>query len=300
MNKSQISIFLILAISIAFGAAEVSANHHAAEEQTEKQPDENSLANVLDEQSEDAKARYQYRHPKQTLEFFGIEPGMTVGEVLPGGGWYTKILLPYLGESGHLVGIDYSLDMWPHFGGFADEEFIEKKKTWPATWTEEAQPWRGEHGASIAATTFGAFSEDSAGTLDAILFFRAMHNMARFEDKGEFFTKAIADSFTALKAGGIVGIVQHQAREDRPDEWAGGSNGYLKKSYIVGVMQAAGFELEGESDLNSNDKDQAGEGDFVWRLPPSLSGAKDDEEKKAKMLEIGESNRMTLKFRKPA
>lgn len=259
-----------------------------------------SLDDVIAAQSDDAKARYEYRHPKETLEFFGIEPGMKVGEALPGGGWYSKILLPFLGKDGHLLGIDYNVDMWSHFGGFATPEFIEKRKSWPDTWPAKAQEWSGENGASVAAATFATIADDTAESLDAVLFIRALHNLSRHESKGQYLTDALAEVYTMLKPGGIVGVVQHEAREDRPDEWADGSNGYLKKSAIIAAMQAAGFELAGESDINQNDKDQAAEGDAVWRLPPSLSGAKDDEELKAKMLAIGESNRMTLKFTKPA
>jgi predicted methyltransferase len=141
---------------------------------------------------------------------------------------------------------------------------------------------------------------DSAGTADAVLFIRALHNLARFESKGDYMTKAIQAAYKVLKPGGIVGVVQHEARNDRPDDWANGDNGYLKKRAVIAAMQAAGFEFIDESDVNANEKDQADVGDFVWRLPPSLNGAGEDEELKAKMEAIGESNRMTLKFRKPA
>lgn len=255
---------------------------------------------ALNAQSDDAKARYEYRNPKETIEFFGIKPGMKIAEALPGGGWYTKILLPYLGKDGHLIGVDYAIEMWPNFGGFATEEFIEKKKTWPETWTAKAKPWAGENGASLSAATFGTMSDELTGTLDAVVFVRALHNLARFEEKGGYMTAALAETFRVLKPGGIVGVVQHEGRADRPDEWANGSNGYLKKAAVIDAMEAAGFELVAESDVNANDKDQAAEGDIVWRLPPTLGGTKDNEELKAKMSAIGESNRMTLKFMKPA
>ncbi|MEM7360198.1 MAG: methyltransferase [Pseudomonadota bacterium] len=295
MKPSKLVYSSLAALMLCLGTWSVQAAHH---EEGENKP--NGLDAVLDAQTDDAKARYQYRNPKETLEFFGIKPGMKVAEALPGGGWYSKILLPYLGAEGHLLGVDYAMDMWPHFGGFANEEFMEKRKTWAETWTEGAQPWRGDSGATVSAATFGTIPEDSAGMLDAVLFIRALHNLARFEEKGGYLTNAMADAFKALKPGGIVGIVQHHGAEDRPDEWANGSNGYLKKSFVISTMEAAGFELVAESDVNSNAKDQAGEGDVVWRLPPALGGAKDDEELKAKMLAIGESNRMTLKFRKPS
>ena len=93
----------------------------------------NSLDAILAAQDDATKARYQYRHPKETLEFFGVEPGMTVIDILPGAGWYSKILLPFLGEEGSVIGLDYDLDMWRLYGGFANEEFLEKRKTWPST-----------------------------------------------------------------------------------------------------------------------------------------------------------------------
>lgn len=258
------------------------------------------LDQILAAQDDKAKARYQYRHPKETLEFVGIKPGMKVIEALPGGGWYSKILLPYLGSDGELVGVDYSVDMWQHFGGFATPEFIEKRKVWVDTWTTQAQEWRSDASAPVTAFQFGAMPASLEGTVDAALFVRALHNLARFQDKGGYLDDAIKETYAALKPGGIVGVVQHQALEDRPDAWADGSNGYLKKSAVIDKFTAHGFELVAESDINSNAKDQANEGDMVWRLPPTLGGAKDNEELRKAMLEIGESNRMTLKFRKPS
>jgi predicted methyltransferase len=258
-----------------------------------------SLDEILAAGDEKAKARYQSRHPKETLEFIGIEPGMKVIEALPGGGWYSKILLPYLGTEGELVGVDYAVDMWQYFGGFATAEFIEKKKSWVSTWTADAMTWRDEESANVSAYQYGSQPESLKGTADAVLFIRALHNLARFEDKGAYLTNAIQESYDALKPGGVLGVVQHSAIEDRPDEWANGSNGYLKQSMLIEKLTAQGFEFVAASDINANPKDLANEGDFVWRLPPSLSGSDGDADKQAAMQAIGESNRMTLKFRKP-
>lgn len=257
-----------------------------------------ALKTALSQQDDKNKVRFSSRNPEQTLDFFDIQPGMTVVEALPGGGWYSKILIPYLGENGQLIGVDYSQKLWPNFG-FMTPERIEAKKTWVSTWTSEAQEWRGDASASVSAFQFDEMPNSMAGTADAVLYIRALHNLVRFEDKGGFLTNALKDTYTVLKPGGIVGVVQHQAREDRPDEWADGNSGYIKKSFLVSKMQAAGFEFVGESNINENAKDQATVGDIVWRLPPSLSGAKDDAQKRAAMTAIGESNRMTLKFRKP-
>lgn len=256
------------------------------------------LAAVLTEQPTEVQARYQWRHPAETLAFFGIEPGMTVVEALPGGGWYSKILLPYLGSDGALIGADYSLDMYPLFGFFSDE-ILKSKMTWVTDWTAEANSWRGDAAANVSAFAFGALPERMVGTADAVLFVRALHNLNRFEDQGGFRTSALQNAFDVLKPGGIVGVVQHQAAEDKPDDWANGAYGYLKKSAVIAFMEEAGFELVAESAINENPNDQPGEKDYVWRLPPTLSLDDDSEESVNAMRAIGESNRMTLKFRKP-
>jgi len=261
-------------------------------------PSSEKLAAVLAEQSEEIQARYVYRHPEETIKFFSITPGMTVVEALPGGGWYTKILLPYIGQDGSLNGADYSLDMYPLFGFFG-EDFLKEKETWVADFTADAKGWSGDDGASVTAFVFGSMPEEMKGTADAVLFIRAMHNLARFEGEGGFLTAALRDAYDILKPGGTVGVVQHQAREGMSDEWAGGQNGYLKKSFVIEKMQNAGFEFVAGSDINMNGKDQPTDEDKVWRLPPSLATSRDNPELKAEMEAIGESNRMTLKFRKP-
>ena len=262
--------------------------------------EENTLAMLLDAQPDDVKARYQYRHPQETLEFVGIEPGMTIVEGLPGRGWYTKVLLPYLGSEGHLVGANYPLDLWPNFP-FATEEFMAEMSQWLEKWPADAEEWRGDNGANIGAFWFGAMPEEMAGTADAVFFARVLHNVARFQDegKGDYLDMALADAYNALKPGGIFGVVQHHARDDMSDEWANGANGYLKKQFVIDQVVAAGFEFVAESDMNANDNDQPTEDDFVWRLPPTFATSREDEELKAQYVAVGESNRMTLKFRKP-
>ena len=256
------------------------------------------LAAVLSGQPDKAKARYNARNPQETLGFFGITPGMTVAEALPGGGWYSKILIPYLGNEGHIIGIDYSIKMWPEFGGFANAEFLEKKKSWAAEWVEGAQAWRAGSEGAISAFTFGGRDTAMDGTVDAVLFVRALHNLARFEDEGAYLTQALADSHALLKSGGVVGVVQHQGPEGNDDKWAEGDNGYLKKSQLIASFEAAGFEFVKESALNENPKDIPSNEDIVWRLLPGLGTSKDNPELKAKMEAIGESNRMTLLFKK--
>lgn len=256
------------------------------------------LSAILDAQPDEVKARYQYRNPRETLEFFGIEPGMTVVEALPGGGWYSKLLLPYLGDGGRLIGADYPLDMWPNFS-FMTEDRLEAKKTWVQDWTADAETWRQDGDASVAAFQMAALPDTMEGSADAVLFIRALHNLARFEETGGYLTTAIGDAYRVLKPGGVVGVVQHHARDDMPDAWADGNAGYLKQDFVISMMESAGFEFVGASDLNANANDQPTESDVVWRLPPSLQTSRDNPELQAQMREIGESNRMTLKFRKP-
>ena len=258
------------------------------------------LAAVLAAQPDEAKARYEYRHPQETIEFFGIKPGMTVVEGLPGSGWYSKILLPYLGADGHLIGVNYPLDLWPNFP-FANEEFMAEMSQWLEKWPADAEEWRGEDGASVDAFWFGALPEEMAGTADVVFFVRMLHNVWRFqsEGKGDYLDMALDDAYDVLKPGGVLGVVQHHARDDMSDEWANGSHGYMKKQFVIDRVVAAGFEFVGESDVNANDKDQPSGDDIVWRLPPSYATSREDPELKAQYEAIGESNRMTLKFRKP-
>lgn len=260
--------------------------------------EESRLVAVLDAQPEEVRARYPHRHPQETLEFFGIEPGMTVVEGLPGRGWYTKLLLPYLGSEGHLIGANYAQPMWPNFS-FATEEFLKKNSTWLTDWPAGAEEWRDDDSATISAFELGSLPESMAGTADVVFLARVLHNLANFEEEGAFLTDALADSFSVLKPGCTLGIVQHHARDNMSDEFADGSHGYLKKSFVIAAAEQAGFEFVGESDINANDKDQPTADDIVWRLPPTLATSAENPELKAELEAIGESNRMTLKFRKP-
>src|SRR5690606_28531477 len=168
------------------------------------------LARVLAEKPEEFRARYAHRHPQETLEFLGIEPGMTVVEVLPGGGWYSQVLIPYLGREGRLIGANYAQDMWPRFGMF-DQAFIDSMQTWTTDWPREAQQWQGEDGATVDAFELGSMPASLEGQADAVLFIRALHNLARFEGEGGYLTAALGDAHRVLKPGGILGVVQHEA-----------------------------------------------------------------------------------------
>jgi predicted methyltransferase len=293
---------VILSVFILFGCQqsaepEVEATP-AAEPAVEQAAAPTTLADILTAQPEAEQARYAFRHPRETLEFFGIEPGMTVMEGLPGRGWYSKILLPYLGEEGRLIGANYAFEIWPNFD-FASEEFLKTQSTWVTDWPASAEEWRGESGASIEAVLLGSLPEEMKGTVDVVFFARVLHNLARFESQGGYLSAAFADAYAALKPGGVFGVVQHHARDEMSDEFADGSRGYLKKGFVIAAAEAAGFEFVAESDINANPADQPTEDDIVWRLPPTLGTSADNPELRSELEAVGESNRMTLKFRKP-
>lgn len=251
--------------------------------------DSEKLNKVLDQQEASVQARYSYRHPDKTLEFFRIAPGMTVAEVLPGGGWYSKILLPYLGPEGKLIGLDYSLDLWKK----AAPAYVETKKTWADTWPKSIQPEATSDSAELSAYLMSDVPESLYGKVDRVLFFRALHIPNRVGE--EYIVNALETSHKLLKKGGIVGVVQHEAMESKTDSYANGRNGYLKKSRVIQLFTENGFQLMGSTNINQNAKDRPADDEQVWRLPPSLRTSDD---KKAQMEAIGESNRMTLIFRK--
>lgn len=255
-----------------------------------------TIADILDSQAEDVKARYPFRHPLETLSFCDVQASQTVAEILPGGGWYSKILLPVLGESGKLVGIDYDIDLWPLFS-FTDDAFVDKRKAWSSDWLVETKEWGIEGGAETSAYAFGEQPENLVGSVDRVMFIRALHNLKRFDAENGFLKDALAETKRILKSDGLVCVVQHEVSEDKSDEWADGSKGYLKKSSVVSFFAEAGFELVNESSINQNVKDVPGDEDIVWRLPPTFYTSKDNDDLKKTYSEIGESNRMTLIFK---
>lgn len=304
----RILVLLIAAMVVGCGPSQPPEPEAPAEpvaetaaERDAESPQETAaerLETVLAARPEDARARDAHRHPQQTLEFFGIEPGMTVVEGLPGAGWYSRILIPYLGPDGRLIGANYPHSMWPKFG-FFDQELIDSMLTWTTDWPDEARAWHGDQGAAVDAFEFGAMPAGLEGQADAVLLIRTLHNLARFEDDGGYLTTVADEVHRVLKPGGVLGVVQHEARPDAPDDWASGARGYLKKQFVIDRLTAAGFEFVADSDINENPNDRPGPEDHVWRLPPTYATSQEDPELRAQMEATGESHRMTLKFRKP-
>ena len=248
------------------------------------------LKSILDARSDEAKARDQYRHPEETMHLFGIKEGMTVIDALPGS-WYGDIIAPMIGKEGTYIGVRYG--KWFFDNRFPDDgdKRWEESQSWLNDWQEEAKGYGdGKNNPATEAYFFPGLPESLDGTVDAWLLIRSLHHVNRYDPK--YLDMTAADAFRVLKSGGIVGVVQHRAPEDADDVWADGDHGYLKQSRVIEAFKGAGFMLDNASEVNANRKDQPKTGDIVWRLLPSN---KDDATAQA----IGESDRMTLVFRKP-
>ncbi len=228
-------------------------------------------------------ARDKYRHPVETLRFFGVRPSHTVVEIWPGGGWYTEILAPYLSSGGGKL---YAVA--PDWGRSGIEKL---KGANPALY------------GFIQVADFPVFDQAGTrvadGTADVVLTFRNVHNWRmgyRREDKRDYSAEAFRQAFAMLKPGGVLGIVDHRLPESASAERER-TSGYIKTSTVRRLAEQAGFRFAGSSNVNANPKDTADWPNGVWTLPPSLQlGEKD----RAKYVAIGESDRMTLKFVKPA
>lgn len=227
------------------------------------------------------KARDVYRHPKQTLDFFGVKPGDTLVEITPGGGWYAEILAPLLKGNG-----SYIAAITPPRNATGDAEkdksALEKKF--------EADP--GQYGeAKVVVYDPKAPSFGAPGSADDVVTFRNVHNWV-MGDTAPLMFKAF---FDVLKPGGTLGVVDHRAAADADLEKIKKS-GYLPQDYVIKLATDAGFTLVAQSEINANAKDTKDYEKGVWTLPPTLTLGDQD---KDKYLAIGESDRMTLKFVKP-
>jgi predicted methyltransferase len=245
---------------------------------------ESAVAAALarDNRAQDA-ARDQYRHPAETLAFFQVEPDMKVGEYAPGGGWYSRVLGNYLSPKGRLVGLYFT----PEEGIF-DEKAREGIRQGASGFPAKVEGWTGRPAASTSALTLDGISEADKGTFDRILVIRMMHNMMRW-NFADSELKAMRD---LLKPGGMLGIVQHRAPEWADGDYSNGTKGYLRQSDVVGLVEAMGFELVATSEINANPRDSANHAEGVWEMPPALRTKRDD------LRGLGESDRMTLLFRK--
>lgn len=218
-----------------------------------------------------------YRHPAETLAFFGVRPDQTVVEVFPSGGWYAEILAPLLKDKGRYIA---AAQPPGKYRTTTEDLFASDPARFGKAQLTTLDP---KAGSDIAP----------AGSADVVLTFRNVHNLIMGgEDNAK---AAFASFFRALKPGGVLGVVDHRLPEDR-DVALEKTSGYLKTSTVIRLAQQAGFRLAGQSEINANPKDKADYPTGVWTLPPVLRNGDVD---RAKYVAIGESDRMTLKFVKP-
>ena len=254
-----------------------------------------TLNAVLASRSDEDKVRDDARQPLETLTFFQIKPGMTIAEALPGGGWYTRILANYLGQDGTLYGVNYPDSLWPMLS-YASPEWIAERIAATQNFTAKVATFT-DNGITAQGFTFDTVPPEVEGTVDRVLLIRALHNLNRFQQKAGTRSQALAATHAMLKQDGLVGVVQHRAPATASKEWADGNKGYLNEVAVIAMFAEAGFALVAQSEINANPMDQPSGEDNVWRLSPSLRGSNDDEQREI-MVAIGESDRMTLLFRK--
>jgi len=238
------------------------------------------------------RARDRWRRPAETLRFFGLQPGQTVVELWPGAGWYTRILAPYLART---EGVLYAaqLELAP--------DLDPAEAATVAAFRDALAENAGLYGA-VRVTSFGPGPRPiaPAGTVDLVLFLRNLHNWMA----AGLAEKAFADAFAALKPGGRLGVEQHRAAPGGVQD-AAATTGYVQEAYVRRLAEEAGFAFEEASELNANPADDRDHPFGVWTLPPvrrsSARGELADPAFDAAAYEaIGESDRMTLRFRKPA
>jgi predicted methyltransferase len=225
--------------------------------------------------------RDQYRHPLKTLKFFEVKPEMTVVEIWPGKGWYTEVLAPYI-TKGKLYTAHFPTDAGVDYYDTNHALFVKKLEADPNVYRQ------------VQMAAFDPKRNQLTvpdGSADRVLTFRNVHNWLRSESEATAFELF----YKALKPGGVLGVVEHRALEGTDWETMK-TSGYMTEQYVIDLAQKAGFILEAKSDINSNAKDTKNHPKGVWTLPPSLRLKEQDREK---YLAIGESDRMTLKFRKP-
>ncbi|MGH8135466.1 MAG: class I SAM-dependent methyltransferase [Steroidobacteraceae bacterium] len=236
-----------------------------------------------DHRSAANRARDVYRHPKETLTFFGLRQDMTIMEVWPGGGgWYTEVLAPVLRDHGHYVAAGNDPKSDSKYTQDNLKAFADKLASRPDLYGK----------ATVTALQYpDAMNPVPDGSVDMVLTFRNLHNwMSR--DAAE---PMVAAMFKALKPGGILGLVEHHASDELPQD-PRAKSGYVREDYAIALFKAAGFELLGQSEINANPKDTKDYPQGVWTLPPTYREGDVNRERYAA---IGESDRFTLRFRKP-
>jgi len=249
---------------------------------------EAKLASVITgtQRTADERARDVYRHPRETLEFFGVRESMTIVELSASKGWYTAILGPLLSEKGKLAVTNADPNGPPESEGTKNaKSLLDRFAKDPASF--------GKVSTIVTNWKRDEVSLGPDGSADMVLTFRNLHGWIA----GGVADKVLAASFRVLKKGGMLGVEEHRAKpEASTDPKAIGDSGYVPEGLVVKLAEKAGFKLAGASEINANPKDTKDYPKGVWSLPPTLQLGDTDKEK---YLAIGESDRMTLKFVKP-
>ncbi len=262
-------VFATLAISIPFFSM--------AEE-----PSAIEIAVASEHRTEAYAERDNYRNPAQTLAFFQIEPDQAVVEIWPGGGWYSEILAPLLKDKGQFYAASFPADSEVKY-------FRISRQKYDAKLAAEPEVYSGVNVTELYPPKHNAMAP--AGSADRVLTFRNVHNWMKAGNAEGVFAAA----FTALKPGGMLGVVEHRAApETSLDDMI--TSGYVTEQAVIDYAVQAGFELAAKSEVNANSADTKNHPKGVWTLPPSLRLG---EEKRDHYLAIGESDRMTLLFKKP-
>ncbi|MBL1321821.1 MAG: class I SAM-dependent methyltransferase [Methylophaga sp.] len=229
------------------------------------------------------KARDIYRNPGKTLAFFGIQSDMTVVEIWPGKGWYTEIIAPFIKHGqGQFIAAGFPQNAGPEWRQNMQHDYQQ--------WLEQSPEFYDQVSVvELGPPSYWKIAPDES--VDAILTFRNVHNWL----KGGYETEMFHTFYAALKPGGVLGVTDHRAKADTDIETMKKS-GYLTEKLVISLAEQAGFELEARSETNANSFDDTRHPKGVWTLPPTLRLGEQDREK---YLTIGESDRMTLRFRKP-
>ena len=285
--RKSVGFALASASILALSACGNSAVTASTDAPTAQQTQAVTLAEIAAHpRRADQAARDKFRNPVQTLEFFGIEPSMNVGEVW--GGWYTPIIAPYLASGGGT----YTAILY-------QEEGSERAVARNQAFKDKFVGAEGMGNIEIASFGKNEAPITAPDSLDMLLTFRNVHNWMG----GGYADKAFADFYAALKPGGILGVVEHRLPESSVQDPKGRS-GYVQESYMKDLAKRAGFEFVGSSEVNSNPRDTADHPVGVWTLPPRSAVPKEGSPEAkdfdaALYKNIGESDRATLMFRKP-
>jgi predicted methyltransferase len=242
-----------------------------------------ALDNILagSQRSTENSARDRYRHPKETLLFFGIRPEMKVLEVWPEPGWYTEVIAPLVRERGKYFAAVIAPDPDSKYVTGRLSDYQQKLAAKPDVY------------GAVEVVTLPTDGSDvvPAGTLDMVVTFRNIHNWMARDSAGQVF----ATLYRALKPGGVLGVVEHRGNAAMAQD-PKAKSGYVNEDYAIRLIEGQGFRLVGESQVNANPRDTKDYEQGVWTLPPSYRLGDKDRQKYA---DIGESDRFTLKFEKP-